>query len=161
MPDNQPTNHSVVSDSVTPWNVAFQAPLSMEFSRQEYWSGLPTVHLFEWHIHILLHPSDQLPTGNKHANSSIAFLKLIFISIFINNRAVLFFPNSLILDIIYTFHDTSEPVCIFWPCLLWTVLHSFWSQSLPWVYFLVLAWFSEYNLLNFSNASTSLLHTCE
>ena len=25
---------------VTPWTVAFQAPLSMEFSRQEYWSGL-------------------------------------------------------------------------------------------------------------------------
>ena len=27
--------------SVTPWAVAHQAPLSMEFSRQEYWSGLP------------------------------------------------------------------------------------------------------------------------
>ena len=25
----------------TQWNVAYQAPLSMEFSRQEYWSGLP------------------------------------------------------------------------------------------------------------------------
>ena len=25
----------------TPWTVACQAPLSMEFSRQEYWSGLP------------------------------------------------------------------------------------------------------------------------
>ena len=25
----------------TPWNVAYQAPPSMEFSRQEYWSGLP------------------------------------------------------------------------------------------------------------------------
>ena len=25
----------------TPWTVAHQAPLSMEFSRQEYWSGLP------------------------------------------------------------------------------------------------------------------------
>ena len=23
------------------WTVAYQAPLSMEFSRQEYWSGLP------------------------------------------------------------------------------------------------------------------------
>ena len=35
---------SVVSDSLdcmTPWNVAHQASLSMEFSRQEYWSGLP------------------------------------------------------------------------------------------------------------------------
>ena len=24
-----------------PWTVAHQGPLSMEFSRQEYWSGLP------------------------------------------------------------------------------------------------------------------------
>ena len=24
-----------------PWTVAYQAPQSMEFSRQEYWSGLP------------------------------------------------------------------------------------------------------------------------
>ena len=32
---------SGVFDSVTPWSVAHQAPLSMEFSRQEYWSGLP------------------------------------------------------------------------------------------------------------------------
>ena len=34
-------SRSVVSDSVTPWTVARQAPLSMEFSRQEYWSGQP------------------------------------------------------------------------------------------------------------------------
>ena len=26
---------------VTPWTVAWQAPLSMEFSRQDYWRGLP------------------------------------------------------------------------------------------------------------------------
>ena len=26
---------------MTPWTVARLAPLSMEFSRQEYWSGLP------------------------------------------------------------------------------------------------------------------------
>ena len=25
----------------TPWTAAYQAPPSMEFSRQEYWSGLP------------------------------------------------------------------------------------------------------------------------
>ena len=32
----------VVSTSFpTPWTVACQAPLFMEFSRQEYWSGLP------------------------------------------------------------------------------------------------------------------------
>ena len=26
---------------MTPWTVAHQAPLSMGFSRQEHWSGLP------------------------------------------------------------------------------------------------------------------------
>ena len=26
---------------MTPWTVACQAPLSVEFSRQEYWAGLP------------------------------------------------------------------------------------------------------------------------
>ena len=30
-----------MSDSVTPWTVARQTPVSMEFSKQEYWSGLP------------------------------------------------------------------------------------------------------------------------
>ena len=34
-------SHSVVSDSASLWIVAYQAPLSMELSRQEYWSGLP------------------------------------------------------------------------------------------------------------------------
>ena len=29
---------TVVSDPATPWTVAYQSPLSMEFSRQEYWS---------------------------------------------------------------------------------------------------------------------------
>ena len=32
---------SVMSDSTTPWTVVHQAPLSMEFSRQEYWSEQP------------------------------------------------------------------------------------------------------------------------
>ena len=32
---------SLVGFFVASWTVAHQAPLSMEFSRQEYWSGLP------------------------------------------------------------------------------------------------------------------------
>ena len=34
-------SHSVMSNSATPWIAALQAPLSMEFSRQECWSRLP------------------------------------------------------------------------------------------------------------------------
>ena len=32
---------SCVQLFATPWTVAYQTPPSMEFSRQEYWSGLP------------------------------------------------------------------------------------------------------------------------
>ena len=32
---------SITFDSATPWTKACQAPMFMEFSRQEYWSGLP------------------------------------------------------------------------------------------------------------------------
>ena len=34
-------SHSHVQLFVTPWTVARQAPLSMGFFKQEYWSGLP------------------------------------------------------------------------------------------------------------------------
>ena len=37
---SESVSHSVVSDS-DPRTVAHQAPLSMGFSRQEHWSGLP------------------------------------------------------------------------------------------------------------------------
>ena len=33
--------HSVIRFFAISWTVAFQAPLSVGFSRQEYWSGLP------------------------------------------------------------------------------------------------------------------------
>ena len=34
-------SHPVMSDSVAPWTAARQAPLFLEFPRQEYWSGWP------------------------------------------------------------------------------------------------------------------------
>ena len=39
----QSVSYSVVSDSLclSSWTVTYQVPLSMEFFRQEYWSGLP------------------------------------------------------------------------------------------------------------------------
>ena len=52
----------------TPWTVAYQAPLSMGFSRQEYWTGLPfpspgdvpdpgikpeSLHLLYWQVNSL------------------------------------------------------------------------------------------------------------
>ena len=40
---------SVVSDSETPWTVAYQGLLSMGLSREEYWSGLPFPSLADLH----------------------------------------------------------------------------------------------------------------
>ena len=34
----------------TPWTVAYQAPPSMGFSRQEYWSGVPLPSPFTWQV---------------------------------------------------------------------------------------------------------------
>ena len=45
----------------TPWTVAHQAPLSMGFSRQEYWSGLP-----------FLPPGDLPHPGIKPASPALA-----------------------------------------------------------------------------------------
>ena len=39
--ESESVSHSVLS----PWTVACQAPLFMEFSKQEYWSGLPVLSL--------------------------------------------------------------------------------------------------------------------
>ena len=39
--DRETWHASVHGLVVTPWTIACQAPLSMEFSRQEYWSRLP------------------------------------------------------------------------------------------------------------------------
>ena len=39
--ESESVSHLLVSDSETQWTVACQAPLSMELSRQEYWSGEP------------------------------------------------------------------------------------------------------------------------
>ena len=39
--ESESVSHSVMSDSAIAQTVASQAPLSMEFSRQEYWNGLP------------------------------------------------------------------------------------------------------------------------
>ena len=53
--------HAVISDSVTPRTVACQAPLSMEFPRQGYWSGL-------W----FPSPRDLLDPGIEPVSSALA-----------------------------------------------------------------------------------------
>ena len=54
---------SCVGPFATPWTIAHQGPLSMEFSRQEYWSGLPF-------------PSPTAAVGNEYADCSLRLQKL-------------------------------------------------------------------------------------
>ena len=50
-----------MSDLVTPWTAAYQAPPSMGFSRQEYWSGLPLPSpRLSWICHIFLKNKNSL-----------------------------------------------------------------------------------------------------
>ena len=56
---------------VTPWTVARQAPLSMEISRQEYWSGLPFPTLVAFsslgsNLHLLHWQAASLPLLHLH-----------------------------------------------------------------------------------------------
>ena len=46
----------------TPWTAAYQAPLSMGFSRQEYWSGLP------------------LPSPRKHYTEAMGKIQNTFVA---------------------------------------------------------------------------------
>ena len=55
---------------MTPWTVAHQAPLSMKFPRQEYWSGLPLflqgIFLTQGSTLCLLHwQADSLPLSHQ------------------------------------------------------------------------------------------------
>ena len=73
---------SVVSDSATPWTTACQAPLSMEFSRQEYWSGSPFpspgdldpgIEIRSPALQADFLPSESLPWSLFHEESLAAF----------------------------------------------------------------------------------------
>ena len=64
----------------TPWTVAHEAPLSMGFSRQEYWSGLPFSSLGDLPDPGVKFGSPALQADSllteQQRNSNIAFLKI-------------------------------------------------------------------------------------
>ena len=72
---------------VTPWTVALQAPLSMGFSRQEYWSGLP------------FPPSGDLPDSGIKPRSPLALHQKV-------NSSLLSYLGKLITD---CFNSVSLP----------------------------------------------------
>ena len=78
---------SFVSNSfATPWTVAFQAPLSMGFPRQEYWRGLPFLSprdlsnpVFEPVSPAL--QADSLPLGSPRTRSRRTLLQFLKYSV--------------------------------------------------------------------------------
>ena len=50
----------------TPWTVAYQAPLSIGFSRQEYWSGVPLPSPFAHQSNTWFPPIQSLLWGSFH-----------------------------------------------------------------------------------------------
>ena len=62
---------------VTPWTVARQAPLSMEFSRQEYWSGLPCLPPGDLPNPGIEPRSPTLPPGSSPEGSSLCGSQMV------------------------------------------------------------------------------------
>ena len=70
----------------TPWTAAYQAPLSMGFSRQEYWSGvpLPSPNMgYDWHLNIHLKQAGVLLSSASfaHTNESHLTVQLIQVQV--------------------------------------------------------------------------------
>ena len=91
-------SHSVMSYSVTLWTVARQAPLSMGFSRQAYWSGLPfsspspprdPTHVFSVSPAL---QADSLPAvyyaGSKKTGKAMRSVKKKFAAMFVCNKNI-------------------------------------------------------------------------
>ena len=72
-------NPKVLSDTfATPWTVACQAPLSMGFPRQEYWSGVPFPSPADpltqgSNPHLLYWQADSLPLNYQGSPKSTIF----------------------------------------------------------------------------------------
>ena len=70
----------------TPWSAAYQAPLSMGFSRQEYWSGVPSPSLNKYLLYSI----------GKHKKTESEKIYIFF------------FPNSLNIFISNTSNSLSD-----------------------------------------------------
>ena len=78
----------------TPWTVASQAPLSLEFFRQEYWSGLP-----------FLSPGDLPDPGIKPVSLMSSALAVGFFTISATFSGKQIHASKRVLDV--------SPICCF------------------------------------------------
>ena len=77
-----------------PWTVAYQAPQSMEFSRQEYWSGLPFPSP---NLPSILKSRDITLLTKEHIESVVMCFPCIVLGMFtiVESRKNKYFPNSV------------------------------------------------------------------
>ena len=112
-------SHSVLSDSVTPWTIIYQAPLSMEFSRQEYWRRFPfpppgdlpdpgiepTSCALAGELFITEPPGNAIPPrlclGSSHSVSSLCSLRSGGVMAFPSCQLFGASPLSFILSVLY------------------------------------------------------------
>ena len=106
---------------VTPWTLAHQAPLSMGFSRQEYWSGLPCpppgdlpdplhlLHLLHWQV-------DSLPMAPPN-NAARLFIASCIQNSFLNLQIA---KTSSLCDLPLV---SSPILCTHFPPVLCSPLH--------------------------------------
>ena len=76
---------SCVQLLVTPWIAAYQAPPSMGFSRQEYWSGVPTPSLkpqLRSYLTLDINPLSDIWFANKFSHSIGCLFILFVVSVF-------------------------------------------------------------------------------
>ena len=87
----------------TPWTAAYQAPLSMGFSRQEYWSGVPLQHTLKHFKNVFLLFTLKYP----ELLTFFYLLLLNIISLFIQEYTH-FYPADTLNVLIYCGHIFSD-----------------------------------------------------
>ena len=110
----------------TPWTAASQAPLSMGFSRQGYWSGVPLPSpILSVTINNcpLLFPSSILDTFRPGLGVLIfwcyTFLPFYIVHGVLVARTLEWFAILEWMTFIRTLHY--DPVCLGWPCTSWLI----------------------------------------
>ena len=91
----------------TPWTAAYQAPPSMGFSRQEFWSGLPSPSPFYW---IVILKATTPPCILFHNVKAIS-LNIISVSLFSNRYWMFQFSSGQSLNCFQLFATSWTAAC--------------------------------------------------
>ena len=142
---------SCVQLLTTPWTAAFQTSLSIGFSRQEYWSGVPLSSPLTFLSHFHLLTSHSFPSSFHFTPSSKSYqncpIKLSMISPYWFNKCVFIL---LLLDLLG---------------LCNTLDLSFFPKLLPFCIFsdTTLSWFSSFSVqcsFSLSNQAVLIAESC-